>query len=287
MPNEMTGFDFNTMWNTFLTWLVSFLPRLAVAGLIFGLGWWLANVVTRGMRRAVARAKGDSGATSFLSSLINVLIKIIVSIMALAQLGVDVTSLIAAIGTAGLAVGLAMQNNLSNVASGAQIVLTAPFHVGDYLSVPSENVEGTVARIEMMFTVLRTFDNKEVVLPNTTLTSSTVVNYTAMKTRRLDLSYSVSYRTDLDKAKEILARLCDEEERIEKDPVPLIAIGEYGDHSIAVMAKVWCKIDNYWDAYFAMQGRVKAEFEQAGIELPFPQLDVHFPEGQPPENGKS
>ena len=249
--------EMSSMWSAFLTWLVSMLPRLAASVLLFGLGWWLSNVVTRLMRRAVTRAKGDAGVTTFLSSLLNILLKVIISIMAIAQLGVDVTSLIAAIGTAGLAVGLAMKDNMSNVASGAQIVLTGPFHVGDYLSVPAESVEGTVERIEMMYTTLRTFDNKEVVLPNMKLTSSTIVNYTAMKTRRLDLTYSVSYSTDLDQAKALLTRLCEEEEKIEKDPVPLIAVGEYGDSSIAIVVKVWCKIENYWDAYYAMQGRVK------------------------------
>ena len=274
--------EMSSMWSAFLTWLVSMLPRLAASVLLFGLGWWLSNVVTRLMRRAVTRAKGDAGVTTFLSSLLNILLKVIISIMAIAQLGVDVTSLIAAIGTAGLAVGLAMKDNMSNVASGAQIVLTGPFHVGDYLSVPAESVEGTVERIEMMYTTLRTFDNKEVVLPNMKLTSSTIVNYTAMKTRRLDLTYSVSYSTDLDQAKALLTRLCEEEEKIEKDPVPLIAVGEYGDSSIAIVVKVWCKIENYWDAYYAMQGRVKQEFDKVGIEIPFPQLDVHFPAKETP-----
>lgn len=274
--------EMSSMWSAFLTWLVSMLPRLAASVLLFGLGWWLSNVVTRLMRRAVTRAKGDAGVTTFLSSLLNILLKVIISIMAIAQLGVDVTSLIAAIGTAGLAVGLAMKDNMSNVASGAQIVLTGPFHVGDYLSVPAESVEGTVERIEMMYTTLRTFDNKEVVLLNMKLTSSTIVNYTAMKTRRLDLTYSVSYSTDLDQAKALLTRLCEEEEKIEKDPVPLIAVGEYGDSSIAIVVKVWCKIENYWDAYYAMQGRVKQEFDKVGIEIPFPQLDVHFPEKETP-----
>ena len=274
--------EMSSMWSAFLTWLVSMLPRLAASVLLFGLGWWLSNVVTRLMRRAVTRAKGDAGVTTFLSSLLNILLKVIISIMAIAQLGVDVTFLIAAIGTAGLAVGLAMKDNMSNVASGAQIVLTGPFHVGDYLSVPAESVEGTVERIEMMYTTLRTFDNKEVVLPNMKLTSSTIVNYTAMKTRRLDLTYSVSYSTDLDQAKALLTRLCEEEEKIEKDPVPLIAVGEYGDSSIAIVVKVWCKIENYWDAYYAMQGRVKQEFDKVGIEIPFPQLDVHFPEKETP-----
>ena len=276
--------EMSSMWSAFLTWLVSMLPRLAASVLLFGLGWWLSNVVTRLMRRAVTRAKGDAGVTTFLSSLLNILLKVIISIMAIAQLGVDVTSLIAAIGTAGLAVGLAMKDNMSNVASGAQIVLTGPFHVGDYLSVPAESVEGTVERIEMMYTTLRTFDNKEVVLPNMKLTSSTIVNYTAMKTRRLDLTYSVSYSTDLDQAKALLTRLCEEEKKIEKDPVPLIAVGEYGDSSIAIVVKVWCKIENYWDAYYAMQGRVKQEFDKVGIEIPFPQLDVHFPEKETPDS---
>lgn len=271
--------DLSLIWTNFLSWLLSMLPRLAVAILIFAAGWWGSTILTRLLHRTITRAKGDAGVTTFLSSLLSILIKAVTSIMAIAQLGVDVTSLIAALGTAGLAVGLAMKDSMSNVASGAQIVLTGPFHVGDYLSIPSENAEGTVERIEMMFTTLRTFDNKEIVIPNMTLMKCTLINYTAMKTRRLDLTYSVSYHADLGKVKDVLTRLCEEEERIQKDPAPLIAVGEHGDNAVSMVVKVWCALDDYWPVYYAMQERVKLAFDEAGIEIPFPQLDVHFPDG--------
>ena len=271
--------EVSLVWSSLLTWLLSILPRLAIAALIFAAGWWGSKIVTRLLHRAITRAKVDAGVTTFLSSLLSILIKVIVAIMAIAQLGVDVTSLIAALGTAGLAVGLAMKDSMSNVASGAQIVLTKPFRVGDYLSIPSENAEGVVERIEMMFSTLRTFDNKEIVIPNMTLMKCTLVNYTAMKTRRLDLTYSVSYRADLKQVKEVLTRLCEEEERIRKDPVPLIAVGEHGDNAVSMVVKVWCALDDYWPVYYAMQERVKLTFDEAGIEIPFPQLDVHFPDG--------
>ena len=131
----------------------------------------------------------------------------------------------------------------------------------------------------MMFSTLRTFDNKEIVIPNMTLMKCTLINYTAMKTRRLDLTYSVSYRADLKQVKEVLTRLCEEEERIRKDPAPLIAVGEHGDNAVSMVVKVWCALDDYWPVYYAMQERVKLTFDEAVIEIPFPQLDVHFPDG--------
>mgnify|MGYP002799280977 FL=1 len=242
-------------------------------------GGWLSSVAVNLVRKAITRARGDAGVTTFLASLLNILLKAIIAIMAIAQLGIDVTSLIAALGTAGVAVVLAMKDSMSNVASGAQIVLAAPFHVGDYLSAPSEEAEGTVERIEMMFTTLRTFDNKEIVIPNSRLMQSTIINFTAMKTRRLDLTYSVSYSADLLAVKALLMRLCEEEPRIQKDPAPLVAVGEHGASAVSIVVRVWCEIGDYWDVYYAMQERVKLAFDEAGIQIPFPQLDIHFPEG--------
>ena len=271
--------QFILFWNKGGAWLLGFLPRLVVAAVIFGVGWWLSSVAVNLVRKAITRARGDAGVTTFLASLLNILLKAIIAIMAIAQLGIDVTSLIAALGTAGVAVVLAMKDSMSNVASGAQIVLTAPFHVGDYLSVPSEEAEGTVERIEMMFTTLRTFDNKEIVIPNSRLMQSTIINFTAMKTRRLDLTYSVSYSADLLAVKALLMRLCEEEPRIQKDPAPLVAVGEHGASAVSIVVRVWCEIGDYWDVYYAMQERVKLAFDEAGIQIPFPQLDIHFPEG--------
>ena len=203
----------------------------------------------------------------------NAAIKIIISITALAQLGVEVGSIIAAIGAAGVTVGLALKENMANVASGAQIIFTKPFTVGDYLLL--DNVEGVVERIEIMFTTLRTFDNKEIVIPNSKVTVSTITNYTAMKTRRLDLHYSISYNDDLAKVKAVLGELVEKNPLVEKTPEPLVAVEEHKDSCIQMLVRVWCKTDDYWPLYYQMQEEVKLAFDRAGIHIPFPQMDVH------------
>ena len=146
--------------------------------------------------------------------------------------------------------------------------------MGDYLAFGT--YEGTVKKIEILSTTLSTFDNKEVVIPNSMITSDVVVNFTRSGTRRLDLSYGVSYQADLKRAKEILKELVESDSRIFSDPAPLIAVGELRDSSVTVVCKVWCKEEDYWSIYYRMQEAVKAAFDQAGISIPYPQLDVHM-----------
>lgn len=261
-------------WRSFLIWLENMLPNAIGAVLIFAVGWWLSNVVIRLLKRTMMRAHTETGIITFLCSLANAAAKIIIAIMALSQLGVPVGSVVTALGAAGVTVGLALKENMTNIASGAQIIFTKPFAVGDYLLI--DNVEGTVERIEMMFTTLRTFDNKEIVIPNSTITVSTITNYTAMKTRRLDLRYSVGYDDDLATVKNVLQKLADTNPLVERDPAPLIAVEEHKDSCIQMLMRVWCKTDDYWTLYYQMQEDVKLAFDREGIHIPFPQLDVHL-----------
>lgn len=224
--------SFELLWEKFLVWLEGILPNVVGAILIFVVGWWLSNVIIRLMKRAMLRVRTEVGIITFICSLANAAIKIIISITALAQLGVEVGSIIAAIGAAGVTVGLALKENMANVASGAQIIFTKPFTVGDYLLL--DNVEGVVERIEIMFTTLRTFDNKEIVIPNSKVTVSTITNYTAMKTRRLDLHYSISYNDDLAKVKAVLGELVEKNPLVEKTPEPLVAVEEGYPYTILV-----------------------------------------------------
>lgn len=265
--------SFELLWEKFLVWLEGILPNVVGAILIFVVGWWLSNVIIRLMKRAMLRVRTEVGIITFICSLANAAIKIIISITALAQLGVEVGSIIAAIGAAGVTVGLALKENMANVASGAQIIFTKPFTVGDYLLL--DNVEGVVERIEIMFTTLRTFDNKEIVIPNSKVTVSTITNYTAMKTRRLDLHYSISYNDDLAKVKAVLGELVEKNPLVEKAPEPLVAVEEHKDSCIQMLVRVWCKTDDYWPLYYQMQEEVKLAFDRAGIHIPFPQMDVH------------
>ncbi|MBW7571759.1 mechanosensitive ion channel family protein [Caproiciproducens faecalis] len=272
------GFSFEKYSQNFLLLLESSLPKLFGALLILAIGWWLSNQVVRLMFRAMSRSKTDTGFVTFISSLTKVLLKTIVCITAAAQLGMNVGSIIAAVGAAGLTIGLAVKDNMANIACGAQIIFTKPFRVGDYILF--EETEGTVERIETMFTTLRTFDNKEVVIPNAKITSGVIVNYSAMATRRLDLKYLVGYDEDLAEVKNLLRELVEQNPMALTSPAPLIVVGEHRDSGITVEVRVWCKTQDYLTLYFAMQEKVKLAFDKAGIRIPYNQLDVHVKPGE-------
>ena len=259
---------------TFLKWAVPAAWAILQAILIFLIGWWLSSIVVKILRRALDRTKADGGIVTFICSFCRIFLQILAGITAISKLGIDVSSIIAALATAGVAIGLALKDSMSNIASGIQIIFMHPFHVGDYISI--DTTEGTVSRIELFFTALNTFDNKEIVIPNSTITASTVVNFMAMETRRLDLKYMVSYSDDLSHVKEVLSKLCQEDERILDTPEVQIVIGEHGESGVYVLIRLWCKTDDYWPIYFSMQEKVKLKFDEEGISIPFNQMDVHI-----------
>jgi small conductance mechanosensitive channel len=266
--------DWQTVWSNFLHGLAGFFINLVLAALIFFGGWFLARLAAKLTKKAISKGKVDPLVASFIGSLVKALVLVVAAVSAVAQLGIDITSLVAALGAAGLTASFALQGSLSNLVSGMQIIFTKPFSMGDYLSIGT--YEGTVKRIEILATTLSTFDNKEVIIPNSKITSDVVVNFTSSGTRRLDLSYGVSYQADLVKTKEILKELVDAEPRVLRDPEPLIAVGELKDSSVTVVAKFWCNQEDYWSIYYAMQEGVKAAFDREGISIPYPQLDVHL-----------
>ncbi|RKJ41444.1 mechanosensitive ion channel family protein [Acutalibacter sp. 1XD8-33] len=257
-----------------LKWLLDFGGNLLLAGLIFLGGWWLAKLAGRLTRRAVEKGRTDSLVAGFLGSIVRSLVILMASVSAIAQLQINITSLVAALGAAGLTASFALQGSLSNFVSGVQIIFTKPFKQGDYLSFGG--YEGSVKRIEILYTILATFDNKEVIVPNSKITGDVVVNFSSNGTRRLDLSYAVSYRADLKKAKEILWELAEKDGRVLNDPPPLVAVGEMKDSSVTLAMKLWCRQEEYWNLYFSMQEAVKLTFDREGVEIPYPQLDVHL-----------
>ena len=266
--------DWQTMWANFLQGLTAFAVDFILAAIIFFGGWLLAKLAAKLTKQAISKGKVDALVASFVGSLVKAVVLVVAAVSAVAQLGVNITSLVAALGAAGLTASFALQGSLSNLVSGMQIIFTKPFKMGDYLSFGIH--EGTVKRIEILTTTLSTFDNKEVIIPNSMITSDVVVNFTSSGTRRVDLSYGVSYQADLKKAKGILQRLVAEDERIFQDPAPMIAVGTLGESSVTVVCKVWCKEEDYWSIYYAMQERVKEAFDKEGISIPYPQLDVHL-----------
>lgn len=262
------------IWNELLKWLQSIAPNIIGAILILVIGWWLSSLLSKYLRKAMSKGKVDAGIVSFVYSITKNALRIVVLISTAAKLGVNVTSIIAALGAASVTVGLALKDSMSNVASGVLIIVNKLFHIGDYLEI--EDLQGTVTKIEMMTTTLNTIDNKTITIPNSTLTSSNIINYTSQKTRRLDLTYGVGYESDLIEVKNLLRQLVETNQKIHLDPAPVIAVGEFQDSCIQMVIKVWCDCDDYWPLYYEMQESVKMLFDAHHISIPYPQTDVHL-----------
>lgn len=257
------------VWN----FILAFLPKLTIGIVIFAAGWWISKKITKLIKKAMIKASIEPAAISFISQIALFLMRIIVIITAIAQIGIDVTTIITTLCGATVTLGLALKDSLSNLASGVLIIINKPFKKGDY--VEFEGLQGTVAKIEIMNTFLNTIDNKEVIIPNSRLTANNLINYSSNGIRRLDLSYQVSYDTDIIKAKKLLTELTDGTKMILKEPAPLIAVAEHSNSSISIAVKVWCDKDDYWDLYYKMQESVKLMFDENGIEIPFDQIVIH------------
>ncbi|MCI9553348.1 MAG: mechanosensitive ion channel [Acutalibacter sp.] len=266
----------NDFINKTISWLLDLGGNLLVAGIIFFVGWQLARLAATLTKKAIKRGVADPLVAGFIGSVVKALVIAVASVSAIAQLQINITSLVAALGAAGLTASFALQGSLSNFVSGMQIIFTKPFKMGDYLAFG--DYEGTVKRIEILYTILATYDNKEVIVPNSKITGDVVVNFSTNGTRRLDLSYGVAYTADLEKAKAVLARLAEKDPRVLETPAPMIAVGDWKDSSVTLVMKLWCRQEEYWNLYFAMQERVKAAFDKENISIPFPQMDVHMTE---------
>lgn len=270
----VTAEEVESWFESFVDWAWKFIPNLIIAIVIFALGWWLSKIVCRIIKKALSRGKADLTAVSFIYSVTLCTLRILVIITAIAQLGVDVTALLTAIGAATVTVGLALQDTMKNIASGVMIIINKPFKSGDYIEF--EGLEGTVQKILITNTYLLTIDNKEVIIPNSRLTSNSLTNYTAQEMRRLDLTYQIAYSDNIKTAKRVLSDIIAADERVFKSPEPLVAVSGQKDSAIELTLRVWCKTESYWDLYFYLQEQVKLEFDKAGINIPFNQLDVHL-----------
>jgi small conductance mechanosensitive channel len=223
-----------------------------------------------------AMQKGDMDITlrRFVANLARMLLMLFVIIAAIHQLGIQTASLIALLGAAGLAVGLALQGSLSNLAAGVLIVLFRPYKVGDWIE--GGGVSGAVEEVQILTTVLKTGDNKRVIIPNSQIMGTTITNYSANETRRVDLVVGVSYGDDLDKVRTELEGLVAADERILKDPTVTIAVSELADSSVNFVLRPWVKTADYWGVYFDLTEAIKKRFDEVGISIPFPQRDVHI-----------
>lgn len=244
----------------------------AFAILIIGL--WISKLITKHFNKILTKREFDPTLTRFFTTVVRIVLTTIVIIAAIDKTGVETISVVAILGSAGLAIGLALQGSLSNFASGVMLIIFRPMKVGDYIE--GGGVKGTVEEIGIFVTILRSPDNKVIFVPNTKMTSDSIVNYNVKDTRRVDMIFGIGYKDDIDKAKQAITEVIKSNPQILADPEPRIVVSELGESSVNFIVRPWCKTADYWDVYFGVTEAIKKKFDEQSIEIPFPQRDVHI-----------
>ena len=263
-----------TFFDNLLDRIKSALPTLIFAVIVFIIGIVAVKIITKIISRFMKKSTVDNAAVAFLVSFIRVVLYTIVIVSALTLVGVPMSSIIALIGAAGLAVSLALQNYLSNLAGGFIILFSKPFKSGDMIEIDSTT--GQIKSINILYTKMLTSDNKTVLIPNGKVADAKIINYSEMPTRRLDMTFDISYSNDFEKAKEIIQGITDRNKLVHKDPEPLIRLGAHKESALEIVVKLWVANDKYYELFYDMSEAVKREFDKHGIEIPYNQLDVHI-----------
>lgn len=253
---------------------VALLKPVIVAALIVLAGYIIIRLVCKMLLRTLEKSKVDPVLFTFAVNCTKVVLWILVGLTAMSTLGIPPTSILTALGACGVAIALALQNSLSNFAGGVLIIVTKPFAKGDYIN--NLSVEGTVQQIDLLCTTIYTVDNKVITVPNGTLANNTIINYSRSQLRRLDLVYSIGYGDDIDKAKDVVLAVAESSGMFLREPEPVIGVGSHGESAVLLDVKLWCKNADYWNLYYYMNEQVKAAFDEQGISIPYPQVDVHM-----------
>jgi small conductance mechanosensitive channel len=256
------------------SWVSAYSLNIIGAILIFIVGKWLARRISNLLSKLLERNKVDLALVSFLTHLTYYALVVLVVVAAAGRLGINTASFLTVIGAAGLAVGLALKDSLSNFAAGVMLVLFRPFTIGDVVS--TAGITAKVEKITIFHTLFCSPDNQLVIVPNNKIIGDVITNITARDTRRIDLTVGISYSDDMTKAKQVLEKLAREESRILADPAPAIAVAELADSSVNLIFRPWVKTADYWDVRFDLTERIKNSLDEAGISIPFPQQDVHL-----------
>lgn len=252
-----------------IDWAWNIVPDLITAVIILIVGFWIVGFLNRMVRRFFKKKDYDPTLETFLQSFISIALKIILFILVVTQLGVQTSSLVAMLGAAGLAIGLALQGSLANFAGGVLILLFKPFKVGDFIN--AQGVDGTVKEISIFNTKLTTFGNQLAIIPNGQLSNGNVINYNAEPIRRDNYTVGIGYGSNIKTAKEILLKICADNDAILKEPAPEVYVGSLGDSSVNLSLRFWAKNENFWKAKFYVHEESKLRFDDAEIEIPFPQ----------------
>ena len=268
------GFDWGQLLEMLQTKGIDFGINVVIALAIFYFGKMVISLVVRGIRKVMQRQEVDKTLETFVCNLVRMVLLVIVIIAAIGQLGIQTTSFIAIFGAAGLAVGLALQGSLSNFAAGVLIVLFRPYRVGDFIE--AAGISGVVEQVQILTTILKTGDNKQIIVPNGQIMDSIITNYSANDKRRVDMVVGVSYDDDLDKVRSTIEELIAAEERVLEEPACTIAVSALADSSVNFVVRPWVKTADYWGVMFDLTEAIKKRFDKEGISFPFPQQDVHL-----------
>ncbi|HDO27727.1 MAG TPA: mechanosensitive ion channel [Bacteroidetes bacterium] len=248
--------------------------KLIGAIIVLIIGLWIIKVIMKNIRKVMDKRKMDESLKPFLLSILSILLKVLLFISVLTMVGVQMTSFIAILAAAGLAIGMALSGTLQNFAGGVMILIFKPFRVGDFID--AQGYMGAVKEIQIFITILTTPDNKTVIIPNGGLSNGSLVNYSTQPNRRVNWSFGIAYGDDFDKAKAMILDLIKKDKRILADPQPFVALGEMADSSVNITVRAWVKGEDYWGVFFDMNEKFYKNADKNGLSIPFPQMDVHL-----------
>ena len=255
------------------TLIMDFGPKIVAAIFVWIIGAWVIKALIIGLSKVLDKGNVDESLKPFVKGLCSTLLKVLLAITVLGMIGIEMTSFIAILGAAGLAIGMALSGTLQNFAGGVMILIFKPFKIGDVID--AQGYVGKVSEIQIFNTILKTPDNKTIIIPNGGLATGSMTNYSTESQRRVDWTIGMGYGDDVDKAKAIIQKMCDDDPRILKDPEVFIAVSALADSSVNFAVRAWVNAEDYWDVFFAMNENTYKTFNKEGINIPYPQMDVH------------
>lgn len=272
--NTISHIDSHTLLENLLEWVKTSGIKLLIGIIVLWIGWKLVKKVQKVINVIFEKRNIDITLGRFLETLVGIILKFLLIVMVMGYVGLDTSGLAALIASGGIAIGLALQGSLSNFAGGVIILFIRPFNVGDFIEGAGHS--GVVEKIGMFYTTIVTIDNKEVLVPNGTLSNVSLTNYTAKETRRVDLKFTVGYEENILKVKKAINEVIAGEKLILNEPAPFVSVDAHGDSAVSFVVRVWVKTENYWTVHFNLLEKVKIKFDEEKISIPYPQMDVHI-----------
>lgn len=276
----MFDVDQEKLLTVYTTYIEPWSIKILVAFTVFFIGQFIAKIISSILGKVLSHTKLDAILVDFTQSLVHAMLMVFVIVAAVDKLGVNTNSMIAVLGAAGLAIGLALQGSLQNFAAGFMLLMFRPFKAGDF--VEAAGTAGIIDKVGIFSTLMHTGDNKQVIIPNGTIYSSNIINYSALGTRRIDMIFSIGYGDDIRKARDVIIAVIKADPRVLAEPELVVAVGELGANSVNLFVRPWARSEDFWDVKFSLTEKIKFAFDENGISIPFPQMDLYLK--NPPNN---